>query len=434
VHIKKDLGFTALRSTLSKRLRESKDNRQNGKVKHSLHDCFMSSFAMMYFQDSSLLSFQRRMQEVNQRNNLMTMFNVSNIPSETQLRDVLDETPSDRIEDVFSDYFFQLQRGKHLEGYQFMPGKYLATLDGSEYFSSGKIHCPGCLIKASKKSGDTRYAHQILQASIVHPGKKQIIPLAPEAIKNVDGTDKQDCEINAGKRLIRKIRETHPRLGLIIVGDGLYSKQPFIEDTAALGMSFILVAKPDDHKIMMEWISEQRQLKEVFRLEFKDQKGRQHVYEWINGVPLNGNQNSVGVNYFEYRLTVGEKTTYKNSWVTDIVINRDNVTILVSGGRARWKIENEGFNTLKNHGYHLDHNFGHGDKNLSMNFFLLNMLAFFMHQILELTDLLYQSCRARFSSRTEYWNQLRCTVRIILFESWEDLLRLVTSPSTARPP
>ncbi|MBI5193337.1 MAG: hypothetical protein HZA08_07855 [Nitrospirae bacterium] len=113
MHIKKDLGFAALRSTLSKRLLEIKDNRQNGKVKHSLHDCFMSSFAMMYFQDPSLLSFQRRMQEVNQRNNLMTMFNVSNIPMETQLR-------------------------------------------------------------------------------------------------NVDGTDKQDCEMNAGKRLIRKIRETHP--------------------------------------------------------------------------------------------------------------------------------------------------------------------------------------------------------------------------------
>ncbi|MFQ5787581.1 MAG: hypothetical protein ACE5H1_06320, partial [Thermodesulfobacteriota bacterium] len=219
-----------------------------------------------------------------------------------------------------------------------------------------------------------------------------------------------------------------------VIYSGFLIAQTFIKGLGISGMSFILVAKPDDHKIMMEWVSEQRQLGEVSRLEFKDQKGRQHVYEWINDVPLNGNQDSVWVNYFEYRLIVDGKTTYKNSWVTDIVIDRDNVIRLVRGGRSRWKIENEGFNTLKNQGYHLEHNFGHGKKNLSMNFFLLNLLAFFMHQILELTDLLYQKCRAKFSSRIEYWNQLRCTIRIILFESWEDLLRLLISPPTARPP
>jgi hypothetical protein len=394
----------------------------------------MSGFAMMYFQDPSLLVFQRRMQEANQRNNLKTLFEVSDIPKDTQLRDVLDEIAYERLEDVFSDYFFQLQRGKHLEGYQFMPGKYLITIDGSGYFSSEKVHCAGCLLKSSKKSGKTRYHHQILQATLVHPTKKQVIPLAPEAIKNVDGSDKQDCEINAGKRLIEKIRMAHPKLGIIIVGDGLYSKQPFIEDLKTHGMSFILVAKPDDHRIMMEWVSEQRQLGEVSYLEFKDLKGRQHVYEWINDVPLNGNQDSVSVNYFSYRLIVDGETTYKNSWVTDIGIDQNNVSHLVRGGRSRWKIENEGFNTLKNQGYHLEHNFGHGEKHLSMNFFLLNILAFFMHQILELTDLLYQRCRAKFSSRIEYWNQLRCTIRIMLFEEWEDLMRIVIAPPPVRAP
>lgn len=230
MHIKKALGFSGLRRALSERLLQIEDYREADKVDYSLHDCFMSGFAMMYFQDPSLLTFQRRMQEVNQRNNLKTIFNVKDIPKDTQLRDVLDEISHERLEEVFSDYFFQLQRGKHLEGYQFMPGKYLITIDGSEYFSSEKIHCPGCLEKSSKKSGKLRYHHQILQASLVHPGKKQIIPLSPEAISNTDGADKQDCEINAGKRLIKKIRVSHPKLGIIIVGDGLYSKQPFIED------------------------------------------------------------------------------------------------------------------------------------------------------------------------------------------------------------
>jgi len=409
------------------------DNRQEGKVQYSLHDCFMSGFAMMFFQDPSLLAFQERMQEVNNLNNLKTIFQIDAIPGDSQLRSVLDQFPGDKLEEVFADYFRFLQRGKHLEGYQFLPGKYLIVLDGSEYFSSEKISCPSCLTHTPKK-GPIRYHHQILQAALVHPDHKQVVPLSPEQIKNIDGTDKQDCEINAGKRILQKIRKTHPQLGIVIGGDGLYSKQPFIEELKGSHMSFILVAKPDDHKIMMEWVQEQKQMGEALTLQYQDQKGRQHIYQWINEVPLNGNHDTCLVNYFEYQLVVNGKITYHNSWVTDMPVDKENVQYLVRGGRARWKIENETFNTLKNQGYHLEHNFGHGRENLSMNFFLLNLIAFFMHQIFELTDLLYQTCRAKFSARLEYWNQLRCTFRILLFHAWEDLLQLIIAPPQAQAP
>lgn len=75
---------------------------------------------------------------------------------------------------------------------------------------------------------------------------------------------------------------------------------------------------------------------------------------------------------------------------------------------------------IKNHGYHLEHNFGHGNNNLSEAFFLLNLLAFFFHQIFELTDLLYQSARAEFSARVEFWNAIRSVFRFFFFESWEN--------------
>jgi len=83
---------------------------------------------------------------------------------------------------------------------------------------------------------------------------------------------------------------------------------------------------------------------------------------------------------------------------------------------------------LKNQGYHITHNFGHGKKNLSEAFFLLNLLAFFMHQIFELSDILYQSARATFSARLEYWNTIRAAFRLILFGSWEELLERINSP------
>ena len=388
----------------------------------------MSAFAMMYFQDPSILQFQKRLEDGIHNNNLKTLFQVESIPKDSQMKEVIDAVDSKELEPVFEDFFMALQRGKHLEQYRFLGDYYLISMDGTGYFSSDKINCPGCLRKESKK-GKVRYEHQIVQAALMHPEMRQVIPLAPEAVKNTDGSKKQDCEINAGKRLIKKIRKSHHRLKTIIVADSLHSKQPFIEEARANRMSYILVAKAEDHKILMEWVQEQRQLKEVSKMQAKDKKGRIHEYEWINEVPLNGNKDTLWVNYFEYRIIDKGKTTYRNSWVTDINIKEENVRELVRGGRCRWKIENETFNTLKNQGYHIEHNYGHGEKNLSMNFFLLNLLAFFMHQIFELTDILYQQCRVKFGSKRNLWDHLRAVIHVLIFPDWETLLRRLLKPS-----
>jgi hypothetical protein len=434
VHNKKHLSFSALRKALSEHFSTVVDYRQGGKVDYQMHDCLMSAFAMMFFQDPSLLAFQQRMQEKIQNSNLRTVFNVRNIPKDTQLRDVLDQIPPAELDGIFSEFFHRLQRGKHLVNYQFMGDRYLVSLDGSEYFSSENIHCPFCLTTQSK--GQLRYHHQILQSVIVHPDMRQVIPLAPEQISNRDGAKKQDCEINAGKRVVDKIRKTYPKLNIVITGDGLYSKQPFIDKLKKARMSFILVAKPTDHKILFEWVNELMQLGDGGRLELMGAKGRRHCYQWVNGVPLNGTKDAGPVNFFKYQIiSKSKKITYQNSWVTDFIVDQNNVVELVKGGRARWKIENETFNTLKNQGYHIEHNFGHGQQNLSMVFFVLNLSAFYVHQILELTDRLYQNVRyTKFTSRKEFWNQLRCTFRILVFRNFEHMLAFILNPPQIMPP
>ena len=434
MHIKKHLGFSGLRKTIAQRFEHITDQRQSAKVDHMLHDCLMSAFAMMFFQDTSILSFQQRLQDTIERNNLQTIFNIKTIPKDTQLRDVIDPLPTEALNKIFDDFLLHLQRGKHLSEYQLLEDRYLISMDGSEYFSSEKIHCPACL---KKKLGKTklRYHHQILQSVIVHPDKRQVLPLAPEPIRNTDGSKKQDCEINAGKRMIRKIRKSHPKLNIIITADGLYSKQPFVDELKSAGMSFILVAKPSDHKLLFEWVQDLMHLDAGGNLEYCDLKGRRHVYQWVNDVPLNGSKDADNVNFYAYQIIKDDKITYRNSWITDIVVTEHNVSTLVKGGRARWKIENETFNTLKNQGYHIEHNFGHGKKNLSTIFFILNLLAFYVHQILELTDHLYHSVRyTKFSSRKEYWNQLRCTIRILIFPRWESLLQFILDPEKGIPP
>ena len=435
MHLKKHLSFNALRRVLSDRFNQIDDLRQNAKFDYPLHDCLMSGFAMMFFQDPSLLCFQQRIQDLMERNNLGTVFNVGTIPKDTQMREALDPIEPEAIAPVFSDFLLRLQRGKQLVQYQFIDDMYLISMDGSQYFSSEKIHCPGCLVTESK-NGNLRYHHQILQPAMVHPDRRQVLPLAPVQISNRDGTDKQDCEINAGKRCIHKIRKAHPKLKIIITADSLYSKQPFIDELKKANMSFILVAKPTDHKVLFEWVNELTQLGEGGRLELSDSKGRRYCYQWVNNVPLNGTKDADDVNFFQFQIiSKDNKITYKNSWVTDIAGDRNNIVILVKGGRARWKIENETFNTLKNQGYHLEHNFGHGQQNLSFIFFMLNLLAFYVHQILELTDRLYQTVRhTKFTSRKEYFNQLRCTFRILLFRSWEQMLNHILDPPMIMAP
>ena len=128
---------------LSKRFRHITDNRQEAKTCHTMHDVCMSAFAMMFFQDPSLLQFQRRMEDEAHKNNLKTLFHVESIPKDTQMGEVLDEIDPEELMPLFDDFFRPLQRGKHLEQYQVLDGRYIVAIDGSQYFTSEKISCPG---------------------------------------------------------------------------------------------------------------------------------------------------------------------------------------------------------------------------------------------------------------------------------------------------
>jgi hypothetical protein len=420
-----------LRDALGQHIQLIGDTREQNKVKYRLYDNFMSGFAMFYLQDPSLLEFQRRFEKQIQANNLSRVFGIEKIPSDSQLRDTIDKYDPDPINGTFKEYFRRLQRGKHLESFRYLPEGYLITMDGSEYFRSQAICCTHCLHSHSSAKGDEFY-HQILQATVVHPDKRQVLPLAPEFVRNEDGESKQDCEITASKRLIPRIRAQHRQLPIVLIADGLYSKVPIVRMLRKHRMSFLLTAKPTDHKTLFEDIVGMRTGNMLQRYEWNDTKGIKYVYEWVNEVPLSAAKHTEYINFIEFRIIRDGKQTYHSSWITDIEVTVDNVKRLVRAARARWKIENEGFNTLKNQGYHLEHNFGHGKRNLSETFFTLNLLAFFVHQILELTDLLYQEARASFSSRREFWNVIRASFRLFIFTDWPQVLTRLISP--AQPP
>ena len=113
---------------------------------------------------------------------------------------------------------------------------------------------------------------------------------------------------------------------------------------------------------------------------------------------------------------------YHNSWVTNLEVTTQNVAEVVSIGRAKWKIENEQFNVQKNGGYHLEHNFGHGQQNLSAVFYYLNVLAYVSHLILELGCQLFRQVRAAAGRRDELWHGIRTLLNYWVWESWLALL------------
>ena len=417
---KKHLNFDALRSSLSHRFNQIPDTRVQGRCKHSLHDAMMSAFSCMFFQDPSIAEFQRQVQEGTNNNNLHTLFNVLTIPKDTQLREVVDNVASEALRPVFKDYFHQLQRAKQLEPFQVLPNLYMCAIDGVYHHSSEQVHCEQCLTK-KHKNGSVTYSHGVLQGAFMHPEQRQVIPVMPEPIANsASGYQKQDCEINAAKRFIAHLKKDHPRLGILITGDGLFSKAPMVNLVLEQKMHFMFVAKPDDHKYMMQWIADYDSLPELL---VNDLQGREHRYTYQNQVPLNAQEEAPLVNYIHYELCNEKgKVTFTNSWVTDIPVNQGNVARLAKAGRCRWKIENECFNTLKNQGYHLNHNFGHGKKNLSHNMYLLTLLAFFFHQIFELSDPDYQLCRKSYVNKIALWETFRTLIIYYIFESWDDAL------------
>jgi len=255
-----------------------------------IDDAMMSGFACLYFQDPSLLQFQKRLEEERHSNNLKTRYDVNAIPSNTQWREIVDPQDSGWFTPVAKKYVSRLQRGKQLEALQLFPGKYVCSIDATPYFSSQSIHNARSLTK-HHRDGTTPYQRFALQAALMHPDSKQVIPVAAEDIYNIDGNTQQDCETNAGKRLIPVLQATYPKLGLIITGDDLFSRQPTIEAVLAAGKTTIFVAKPSSHQSMFEGLAVYEHLNPR-RIETREG----HIlYQWMNDVPLHGGENVMRV-------------------------------------------------------------------------------------------------------------------------------------------
>jgi len=343
--LRKALSAPGLLAITRNRFRRVPDHRE-GSPSIALSDALMSGLAVFGLKCPSLLQFDQQSREPVEAHNLRTLYGVDRVPCDTQMREILDGVTPSSLRPAFKAVFSHAQRGKALESYQYLGGYYLLSVDGTGYFSSPTVHCNECCVK-THRGGEVTYYHQLLGGVIVHPDHRQVIPLAPEAITRQDGSSKNDCERNAAKRLLTAIRREHPHLKLISIEDSLAANAPHILLLDGLDMRFILGVKPGDHKALFAQVEEKTCREEVEIWAFTDEDEVTHRFRFVNGLFLNGQHPDVKVNFLEYWEERPKKIRHF-TWITDFLVSKDNAFALSRGGRARWKIENETLNTLKN--------------------------------------------------------------------------------------
>ena len=302
------------------------------------------SFAMFSLKDASLSAFKEQFSV--RAENLHRVYGVDILPGDTALRESIDEVNPKDLQKLFKPLLGFL-RDKDVLKKRHVLGKYtVVSVDGTGHYCSGTKGCPQCMVK-THRNGKTSYYHQLLAAVAVHPEQSTVFPVACEAIVKQDGSTKNDCELNGSKRIIPQIRAVFGDAEQIItVFDALYINGPHIIALGAENLRYIIGTKGQ---------------------------------------------------------------TYVDVQVEQLRKNNDlqNVRELVAVARARWKIENETFNTLKNQGYQLEHNYGHGKKNLATNFAILTFLAFFTDQIAQHLDKDFQAAKTVCKTFKALWERIR---------------------------
>jgi len=421
------LGFDDLKDILHRRIDLLPDHRKQGpNTRYSVQDAALGAFGIFFTQSPSFLDYQRHLQQTKGQNNACTLFGVETIPCNNQIRNLLDPMMPRHLDGVYLAVFEGLEQHGSLASFRVLSDQLLMAMDGTQYFSSKAIHCHNCLRRQTSNS-QTLYYHSAMTPVIICPGRSEVIALPPEFIMPQDGHDKQDCERVAGKRWIDKHAKHVAPHGITLLGDDLYRNQPLCKLALDNGFNFIFVCKPDSHATLYERLAFWQANDAIKELETRRRHGcvtEVTMYRYMNEVFLRDGPGALAVNWLEI-TSVNAKTgeqLYHNSFITTHRLSAENVSQVAQAGRGRWKVENENNNVLKTKGYHIEHNFGHGQKYLAAFLLSLNLLAFLFHTVLQWGDDKYALLRQVLVRRQTFFDDIRALTRYIVFESWHHLM------------
>ena len=356
-----NLSLQQIMSRFRNRWSTAPDGRKSGnRTQYRIADGVLAAFAVFLMQSSSFLAHQRLLQSKKGRSNAQSLFQVGEIPSDPQIRNLVDPLASQYFQEDFWFLLDELEKQKGLLQFRNELNTYSIALDGVSFFSSEKISCPKCL-KRADRSGVEHFYHSAITPVFVKSGQAQVLPLPPEFIVPQDGSEKQDCERVAAKRWLAQQHGHFSDHTVTYLGDDLYANQPLCQlIVETYRQFFIFVCKPESHSGLYEWIAfldKSDGLEKVTHRHWNGKHGEIWQYRFANQVPLRNGSDALLVHWLELVITHENTGTilYRNSFVTNHTITAINVIHLAQVGRTRWKIENENNNTLKTKGYHLEH-------------------------------------------------------------------------------
>jgi hypothetical protein len=423
--LQQSLTFDELMRFLDEQFQSLPDHRSGNGLRYELPDVLKGAFAMFSLKSASLLDFKN--QSVPEESNLRNLYRIEGeIPCDNQMRGILDQFDPSLLRPLFSDLFNLLSEAGIIREYQDRQKRVIVSVDGVEHFCSTKIHCPSCTTR-KRRNGEISYHHAGLAAVMVHPEQKEVFPLDFEPILNQDGAKKNDCERNAAKRLCTALKERYPDLKIILVEDALYANAPHIRQITECGWDYVLNVKPDSHKSLEKQFAGRRERSQVKELRLKDDQGLEHYFAWTNDLCLSDSAIEINVNYLLYEQTDKKGEVTRWTWITSLPLEARTVEKVMRTGRSRWKIENETFNTLKNQGYHFEHNYGHGVQSLATVLALLMFLAFTVDQIQQRCCRFFRLLWKGLGTKAKLWASLRNLFNTIVFKSMEALYRRMAS-------
>jgi hypothetical protein len=402
------------------------DVRKGRRGNIAIADFGLSAFALFFMQSASFLAFQRALEKGHGRSNCQTLFGIGKIPSDNYIRDMLDAADPVLLQPCFERMEQLLAAPPLRQTFARLGDRILIGWDGTEYFCSQKLVCPHCL-RRKRANGKVESYHTLLAATAVAPGHTKVVPLFPEFIAPQDGAEKQDCERNAAKRWHGRHAARLRPLRPVYLGDDLFACQPIVSMLADAGDDFIFTCKESSHKALYDFIdgAEPERHAETIR---KGKAIETRRYRWITGVPLRDGKDAALVNWIAFEIFDRHGTVkYSIAWVTSLPVSKANVAEIAAAGRARWKIENETFNVMKNHGYELEHNFGHGETFLAMTLAALNLLAFAWHSALDIVEPPWQVARQAAAKRSSFFAHILTLTSYVVFPSWLALLEALAT-------
>jgi hypothetical protein len=403
-----------------KGLKQVTDPRRNN-ISYDLSSLLNLGFAMFHLKDSSLSSF--REQYSVRAENLERVYGVKELPGNIALRESIDEVAPTELQGLFKPLLDLLDKEGVFKEREVLGDYTIISVDGTGHYCSGVKGCPQCMVK-NHRNGKTTYYHQLLGAVAVHPKQSTVFPVACEAIIKQDGSTKNDCELNASKRIIPQIRSGMGDKKVIAVFDALYINGPHIKALLKEKMSYIIGSKGQTYvDVQAERLGKKKKLQSLIW----ETVDKNCTASFTNGLILNGQHQDILTNYFEFSETDKKtgKTTFYSTWITDIPIDLENIKELIDVARSRWKIENETFNTLKNQGYHLEHNYGHGKKHLATNFAILTFIAFLTDQIAQHLDKDFQDAKTVCKTFKSLWEKIRSIFYLLPTLSMSAIYRFI---------